>query len=752
MATAAQIVPPWPRALTWLRDFLREELAPYPGRGALIARMMIAVTIVMLLTMIFRIPFGAFGCVYALTLSRENPEATLKDARTTVIWFVIGVADVMLGAILFSSEPVLRLAWVFFTLFVMFFALSALSSYSAAARFGYLVVITIPLWDQHIAANLKVSNTLWAVFAVSIASFVTAAVELIAARLKPTDDLTDSVAQRLDSVASLLRSLLASAPDPAIEQLVIRQSILGTSRMRRGLLRSGYAPDYAEKMGAVVAFVGRLVDIAANFIHFPAQSISAGDRARLEQLGQNLSALRQDLLNNRVPHLVHPIADSAARDSIPLLREMERTVELIAQAYAGSRSLGAFARHTEPAEPPRRIFVPDAFTNRDHIRFAIKGALAAAVCYLAYNLADWPDVSTSVTTCLLTALTTVGSSRQKQALRFAGAIVGGAISIGGQIFILPALDSIAGFLIFFLAVSIFAAWFATSGPRLSYFGVQVAVAFYLVNIQEFKFQTSLSIAWDRIAGVLLGLFAMWLIFDQLWSVSAATEMLRAFISSLRLLAQLTREPVSADIHAAIERTYSLRNSISSSLEKLRQHGDGVMLEFGPSRDRDIALRGQLLDWQMQFRGIFIARATLIKYRLNLPGFELPAPIRAAQASFDEEIARLLDSMADRLEGRAQPAPRPSTEVSSPGEAGAAGSAKEAPAEAAAALEPGREAARLQTQQLAEEHTERAYERLEKAVKDSFPANPPEELAARLRTFLPLCHRLESITLALAEQV
>ena len=31
----------------------------------------------------------------------------------------------------------------------------------------------------------------------------------------------------------------------------------------------------------------------------------------------------------------------------------------------------------------------------------------------------------------------------------------------------------------------------TSSPRLSYFGLQMALAFYLINLQEFKIQTSL---------------------------------------------------------------------------------------------------------------------------------------------------------------------------------------------------------------------------------------------------------------------
>src|ERR1700674_3707459 len=86
-------------------------------------------------------------------------------------------------------------------------------------------------------------------------------------------------------------------------------------------------------------------------------------------------------------------------------------------------------------------------------------------------------------------------------------------------------------------------WFITSSPRLSYFGVQVALAFYLINVQEFKIQTSLAVARDRVVGILLGLFMMWLVFDQLGGSPAAVEMKRIFISNLRLLAQLVREPL-----------------------------------------------------------------------------------------------------------------------------------------------------------------------------------------------------------------
>ena len=75
--------------------------------------------------------------------------------------------------------------------------------------------------------------------------------------------------------------------------------------------------------------------------------------------------------------------------------------------------------------------------------------------------------------------------------------------MGAQIVILPYLDSIAEFTVLFVAISAVGAWFATSSPRLAYFGVQIIVAFYLINLQEFKEQISLGVARDRVVGILL---------------------------------------------------------------------------------------------------------------------------------------------------------------------------------------------------------------------------------------------------------
>ncbi|HTY85692.1 MAG TPA: FUSC family protein [Silvibacterium sp.] len=639
-----------PGLLVWLRTFLRDELAPYPGRGALVARMVVAASIVMLVNMTFKIPYGAYATLYALTTSRENPDSTLKAVKTSVLWFAIAAAYVLIGAILFSSDPVLRVVWVLASLFLIFFSLSAAANHLAAVRFGYLVAITLTLWDSEIRAEEKVVGTLWAIGSFSFAHLIIATVEFIFVRLQPTDQIKNAIVDRLQSVAALLRSLSAGVKNDGVEKRVTRLAILGTSRMRRDLRRSDYSSEMNQQEGALIALVGRLVDLGASVAVLSSEH-SNEVRRWYHEFADRVDVLTDLILGERTSLEQELPLESPPPGTAPLLLEMERTVAVTHEILSGSGLQGGYQHPPIRPEPARRFFVPDAFSNPEHVRFGIRGGLAASLCYLIYNLVAWPGISTAITTCLLTALTTVGASRQKQLLRFAGALVGGVIlGFGTQMFVLPGIESISGFLILFLIVTIPAAWIASSGPRLSYFGVQIALAFYLMNLQEFKFQISLAVARDRLAGILLGLVAMWFVFDQLWEASAAVEMERTFVSTIRLLGRMMRAPTSLDPAAAIGEIDSLRESVNANFDRLRQHADGVMLELGSSRERNLTMRAQLLGWQLQLRMLFISRVALLKYRMRFPGFEVPEQILQAQRAFDIHVAERLDEMANRLTG------------------------------------------------------------------------------------------------------
>jgi multidrug resistance protein MdtO len=697
-------------SFAWFRQFLRDELAPYPGRTAKVARMVLTATIVMLAVMVFRIPYGAYAALFALTISRENPDATLGAVRTLIVSFAVAAAYALVGAVIFSSEPVLRLFWVLATLFLMFFALSAVSNYTAAGRFGYLLAITIPLWERHISGEQKVEGLLWAAGAISLASIVVAAVELIYAELYRLNGVTAALLERLRWTEAALRGWSSGVADHTAEQQLARLAVLGTSRLRRDLLRSGYAPEVAQQWGAIISLVGRLVDLAANLSQFSAEK-SEDARGSFGELGARVDVLARRLAGGEVSQDLEEHADQAGiTPDTPLLTELETTVSNIAGVLKGSDFPSAARLPANLPKPRKRFFAADAFTNPRHLRFAIRGSLAAAVCYLAYNLADWPEISTAVTTCFLTALTTIGSSRQKQILRFGGALAGGISGMCAQIFVMPGLDSITGLVALFAAATFLAAWISTSGPRLSYFGVQFAFAFYLINVEEFRFQTSLAVARDRVVGILLGLMAMWLIFDQLWGTPAITEMRRTFLSTLRLMARFLREPVSSgpfDQHAAIQQSDAQRETINTNFNTLREAGDGVMLEFGSSREDDLTVRSRLLQWQVRLRVIFITRIGLLKYRLRLAGFELPEPILIAQQAFDSELAKRMEAIADQLQGSTN---------------------------------------------LAQQQWNPLLPLIQEPIKKYRQVETAPAIAARLQSLLPLCSRIDLLVTSLADEI
>lgn len=651
MVTAAQSLRYSPASLSWIRDFLKEELAPYPGRVGMVARMVFSATLVMILCMTFRIPYGFQAAIFTLLISRESPRATVWASTKVLIGTGITAVYVLLSIRLVISFPSLHFFWIIGSFFLSFYILSAIADYASATSFAIVISVTVPLWDRHVNAESNVTDTLWVAFVVFIGLAVTSAVELIVARRKPGDEVVSPIVNRLMAVEELLTGL---AEHDAVEEMtpkkIVRYAMLGTSRVRRLLRRSDYSEHYRAQMNAVLAAVGRLVDGATIATELRG-TLTSDDRARLRKMAGVLETVRMDLLNRRIPESLHFKADAQAQSNISWLYPMEAMVSLIPQAFADSQAMGEYVPALDD-ERQSKLLRADAFTDLRHIKFALSGCLAASIAYIVYKAIDWPGISTAVTTCLLTALTTIGSSRQKQVLRFAGAIVGGFVfGMGAQIFILPYLDTIVAFTLLFAFVTAVAAWFMTCSPRLSYFGVQMALAFYLIHLQEFALVTSLSLARDRVVGVLLGLFTMWLVFDQLGGMSAIEAMKKKFIQDFRLVAEIIREPLSNDPQVAKARRFSLRETIMENFDSVRTTGDAVLLEFGPSRQEALEWRKRMQTAQAPLRTLYLTRMALWKYRAQTPGFELPTEVLAAQTEFDNQSAMALEGIADRLEGK-----------------------------------------------------------------------------------------------------
>src|SRR5262249_25036609 len=154
----------------------------------------------------------------------------------------------------------------------------------AAARFGYLLVISIPLWDEQTTVEFRVENTLWIIGAIGAATIIATLLELAFAALSQVDEVIRSTTERLECVERLLLSYSENRQlDEPTAKDITRLAMVGTSRVRSILERSGYSTLCRQQMGAVLALSGRLIDIAAN-LEYVGVPLDDYDRRRVQNL------------------------------------------------------------------------------------------------------------------------------------------------------------------------------------------------------------------------------------------------------------------------------------------------------------------------------------------------------------------------------------------------------------------------------------------------------------------------------------
>jgi len=181
------------------------------------------------------------------------------------------------------------------------------------------------------------------------------------------------------------------------------------------------------------------------------------------------------------------------------------------------------------------FFEQDAFTNPDHVHYALKTTAAAMFCYVLYSLLDWPGIHTAFITCYIVSLGTTAETVEKLTLRILGCLVGAAAGTAAIVFLVPSLTSIGALMAVVFLGAYASAYVAGGSPRISYAGFQIAFAFFLCVIQGGAPAFDLTIARDRVIGILLGNLVVYLVFTNLWPVSVMKRIDPALAALLRSL-------------------------------------------------------------------------------------------------------------------------------------------------------------------------------------------------------------------------
>jgi multidrug resistance protein MdtO len=489
--------------------FLARELAPREGRGLAVARIAAACTITVAIAMVFRIPLAAYMAYMVFLTSKDDIAGTARMAVagslaiTLGVIFSLGLAQISLG------DPAIRLPAMALTTFLAMFSARTFALGPISFLAGFIVVTMQSVVDQvpNPEAFTRLTLWLWVVVVVPVA--VTMLINLL------FGPAASAVAER--GVRRVLTDLEAALTN-------------GEIAGRLGEWRAILVP-LVEKSRDPPA-IHRLLDVLVILEAYP-NPTPPPERTRLSYLVRGcLGALeRRNFVTKTPPETEStPEALAATRAFAELQREFSRTQT-------------PQPAHTE--QKLRQLFVPDALSNPAHWQFALKTTIAIMIVYSVYTMLDWPGLLTSIVTVFFVALGSVGETVHKLTLRISGAIVGGLLAGLSIVFVLPHFTDLGQLCLLTAVVALFAGWVTTSSERLSYAGMQIALAFFMGLLQTYSPATDLTVLRDRVVGILLGNVVMTFVFSVLWPESAITRLRGALADALRGIAALLRSPQNA---------------------------------------------------------------------------------------------------------------------------------------------------------------------------------------------------------------
>jgi uncharacterized membrane protein YccC len=158
MATAAALSPGV--RPEWL-DWLRRELAPTPGRGAVTLRVVVTVTLVVIISMALQVPQPEISAYMVIFISKENKIVTTLIGVLTILGVTIGIAASLLIYRVTFDYPELRIPAMAVVLFVGFFFSRVFAIGPLAFGIGFVIATTQSVAELMPSAEYLVHWLLW---------------------------------------------------------------------------------------------------------------------------------------------------------------------------------------------------------------------------------------------------------------------------------------------------------------------------------------------------------------------------------------------------------------------------------------------------------------------------------------------------------------------------------------------------------------------------------------------------------------
>jgi len=149
--------------------------------------MVAACTVTTIIVMTFRLPYAFLGIFYAFVISRQRPEWLIRNGFAAVAASAAAVVYVAVGVQLLYDYQVLRLVFLAFTLYLVFYLKRALTNDSVTFAFGVTATVALTLiWDRPYPAEAHLAATFSLSFVVALGTAVAMAVAWVTLQLHAT--------------------------------------------------------------------------------------------------------------------------------------------------------------------------------------------------------------------------------------------------------------------------------------------------------------------------------------------------------------------------------------------------------------------------------------------------------------------------------------------------------------------------------------------------------------------------------------
>ncbi|WP_116131001.1 FUSC family protein [Tropicimonas sp. IMCC34043] len=548
MTTAARS--PWPQIVRQAWD----DLQPFPGRFGLTWRVALLCAFVTATAMILKIPEASISCYLIIFLMKQDAVQNCIMGFGLIL-LATGVVVMMIPLINVSIDsPALRLAVIFLATYVFLFLSSTTPLGEQAAIVGLIIAFIMTLVSNVPVGQIGNQGLLAAWKMACMPMFLMILFNLvlgIPAQTHVRNKIVDRLRCAADRIGradkpDTFDDLLGEGNDQALQQMMLVRVLhlvpAARSRWLNGAVETSYR---------ILIAVEALPE-------------TTGDEVRADLAGR-LRAAAHVIAGGGRPEaagdILPPPADAATRT-----------------AFAALAGLSQPDGGGDPRPRKIPLLAADAFSNPDHQRYALKTAVAATLCYLIYTGIQWNGIHTAMITCYVAALGTTGETVRKLTLRIVGCLIGAAMGAFALAFVMPHLTSIGGLMAMVFCGILVGAWVSSGNERIYYAGVQIALAFLLTTLNGFGPSFEISQASNRIYGILLGIFVIYVIFTQFWPRSVVKAVLLNLSTAFDALIRLGTLPDS-DQRARTEAATAAQIALAQAEELLD------MAPFEPARQR-----------------------------------------------------------------------------------------------------------------------------------------------------------------------